>query len=940
MAHFLAVTLMALVSAGPFASGLQCHEGFNMSLNGIPLYFWNERQCYGNSKCIEQELSYSKTISGNTLNADLRYGACMSNAYASYLDCKNLFGKDSKFDPANLLSMIPEFESSITNAVQVFSQNVSASLKELLSDGEGMDSFVDGAFKFYENLGFNFSKAAPLKPSLVKLLSAAFDGQNRAVSQALYEFIMAFDKLDTANVQLSSALRSFLMMISSNYALNQQNVFLTVMMDKGPGLLRSILPDEWQLELWYDVAFKLMGDINPQNWTKSTEDMVVTIKSSYRIPAEVTQYINPILDALPDLAKGSEMNPMYVGRWSLELLKKFSEVDFASRKFSTALSTFISRLTSSPLQEEYMSTITWIPGLFYKMFPGSKAIIQEVYTKMGDGFSSFNFLNMSSTAPETKLSVMIKNVIIAVGGEATFRSTPLFNTFVVNFAKMFYNLMDVNTVDYTKYIDDFSMVIDAEFESWPRINVGKLISKLITTMGGTVPNELRPLLENMQPVLTVAMEQPLKPSKLIMAFYGITASYKTPYPSSPFPDIVERYIRTMYSLITLDYNANPMFAMQMANQLSLELQYIHIDLQFALIKTYDFTNDELYQMMVKAWPDYGLYIRVLKAMDSKDVKQLLKDIIRWISTPPPHTTEGFVIVTKPTFQRVTKSIETYLGELRQSFAPNSCRLSSCDKDLCNALGYVTVTTTPQTTSADVEITTDGIISDTTSVVTDDTTEIGMGDETTTDTDPIDATISIIATTKKLDSAYTTIRNTYTTDGTTVDNDSVDTTAEPNTDEATVAESTTDELESLDTTTLDDPTNVNIAANNDPIATTVIVTTSTSKAHYVTDSVDTTPDIVATTDEIISEEYTTVDIFTTEEPTEKSSTGGGIVSGSAASPVKTTLARSTQKETPGPSVLLTERSTAVLETTSGVLKFTYYTVLNVFSAWLAVYLLYR
>lgn len=68
MAHFIAVALTALVFAASFASGLKCHEGVNMTLNGIPLYFWNERQCQGNSKCIEQELSYTKAITGKNMN--------------------------------------------------------------------------------------------------------------------------------------------------------------------------------------------------------------------------------------------------------------------------------------------------------------------------------------------------------------------------------------------------------------------------------------------------------------------------------------------------------------------------------------------------------------------------------------------------------------------------------------------------------------------------------------------------------------------------------------------------------------------------------------------------------------------------------------------------------------------------------------------------------
>lgn len=43
---------------------LKCHEGFNMSFNGIPLYYWTERECTGNSKCMGQEFEVDVLLAG------------------------------------------------------------------------------------------------------------------------------------------------------------------------------------------------------------------------------------------------------------------------------------------------------------------------------------------------------------------------------------------------------------------------------------------------------------------------------------------------------------------------------------------------------------------------------------------------------------------------------------------------------------------------------------------------------------------------------------------------------------------------------------------------------------------------------------------------------------------------------------------------------------
>lgn len=716
MGRALLVGALVVIFTLSITHGLKCHEGFNMTLNGIPMYFWSERTCTGNSKCIGQEMAIDTALTGKVLRTAVRYGACMSSSYADYLDCDKLFGKDSDFDPAKLLDLIPGIETSINKAVQDFTQNTAASLKQLLSSGNGIESFVDGIFKFYENLGFNLTKAVPLKPSLVKLLTALIDGDT--ISTAFGEFMNEFAQLDTQNPGFAAALRSFLTNIGVDLSqLDTQSPFITTLIEKLPGLVRSIFPSGWQPGLWYDVFFKLLGNINPADWTKSTEDMVATIKSSYEIPDDITQYVNPILDAFPDLARGLQIDPAYTGNWSLELLKTFSEEDSSTQAFSTAFIVFLEKMNMSPLQYEFKATIQWMPGLFYKFFPGDKTVIQRVYMKMADGFNSFNFSHMGSTAPETKLSMMIKNLVTIFTGPQPFNTSApagaVTNALVVNFAKMFYDLMNVE-VDYTNYIDTFATVIDDEMKKWPGINVGSMIGKLITQLGGGIPAELEPMLGPMQNILTAIMEVPFNGTKLVNAFYSVTASYKSDYPDSPFPDLVDRYIDLMFQLLAIDYSVDTGAAVAKANQLSFQLQYWNIDMQFAIIKAYNFSADELYQMLVKAFPDYDLYIRAMKAMNPEDVKQLMKDLIAYFSTTSPQspfTTQGLVGAMKPAFQKITKSINTLMSEIRRSFAPNLCKFTSCMEDLCNgqqkissALEYTktlpTVSTTTVSTTSD------------------------------------------------------------------------------------------------------------------------------------------------------------------------------------------------------------------------------------------------
>lgn len=64
MCRVLFVAAVVLLCAFSVSQGLKCHEGFNMTFNGVPLYFWKERTCNGDSKCIGQEMAIDTAVTG------------------------------------------------------------------------------------------------------------------------------------------------------------------------------------------------------------------------------------------------------------------------------------------------------------------------------------------------------------------------------------------------------------------------------------------------------------------------------------------------------------------------------------------------------------------------------------------------------------------------------------------------------------------------------------------------------------------------------------------------------------------------------------------------------------------------------------------------------------------------------------------------------------
>ncbi|XP_039266745.2 uncharacterized protein LOC120342120 [Styela clava] len=728
------ISAILLVVSLATVEGLKCNEGFNVSLGGIPFYHWTERTCGANSKCFGQQLGAK--LAGIMVKA--RYGACISTSYADLLDCNKLFGPDSTLDPAALLDLIPDIQTTIEAAIQDFVKDSTGQLQELFSNGKNVDEFISGIVTFYENMGFNMEKFKPLQPSIGKMFLAAFNMSDpQAMGVAVGEFFTALGNLDTENTEFTADIYKFIGNFLNQTMIDSQikaNPMFKSLIEKVPGLFQSMLPTNWNSTLWYDIVFKLLGDIDITNPKQSATDAIATIRAHYTIPDEVKLVLDPLFNAIPDLVdKLAQGNVNYAGTWSLELLKQYSETNAATEAFATALITFVEKIANvTTLETEYKTMIQWVPGLFYKFFPAEKSKIEDVYNKMAAGFNSFNFTDLSDTAATTKLSDFILSMIKKI---TTKDAGVMEKALVVNFSKMFYNLLS----DYTTELDKFFQVFIDGFVNFPTINAGEIIGKLITEMGGTVPAEVAPLLEHLQGVITAATQPTFDVNALISSFDAIVNAYKTAFPSSPMPDLIKQYYMLIknnivwsnyyYAEINKIYSSPWPYNQTAINDLSAEntlkmneylmgLIYWQIDFQFAMFKLTNPASDQINQAIIAAFPQYGTYIRLMEALDPVDIKQLIKDFVGWLATAGTTslTSQGFVAATKPTFQKITAKMVNVTKELRHMFSPDTCKFGSCEADLCNDHKYiedqnevtkVTTTTTPATTPTTTETTTSG-----------------------------------------------------------------------------------------------------------------------------------------------------------------------------------------------------------------------------------------
>lgn len=150
-------------------ASLDCHQGFSVTILGVPFFHHSRNECTGDSVCFAQEVVTRFPHPGIEVKA--QYGGCVTKGYSQALSCKKLFGEDSDLDPATVFNMLPGLDPIIDSVESEFKHNITEAYRSLFSNGEGTESFINGCFKLMKNLGINTEKAIPLKEHLVNLIN-------------------------------------------------------------------------------------------------------------------------------------------------------------------------------------------------------------------------------------------------------------------------------------------------------------------------------------------------------------------------------------------------------------------------------------------------------------------------------------------------------------------------------------------------------------------------------------------------------------------------------------------------------------------------------------------------------------------------------------------------------------------------------------------------
>nr|XP_039262031.1 uncharacterized protein LOC120338161 [Styela clava] len=677
--------LLVILHATSYATtnALVCNEGFNVSLGGIPLYHWSERNCTSFSKCFGQVLITRISALGNV---ELRYGACITSSYANLLNCEDMFGPESTVDPSQLLNLVPDIEKRLNDLYLDFVYGRMNEITKLLSRGENIDEFVSGFVKFMEHIGFNMIKFKPLQSSLSKLITTLFNASDWVTTNStVYEFFIELGDLDTDNARFSRHIFKFMenFFPKEYYISIKTDIIVKNSVEKVPGLLESMFPINSNLSLWYYVIFDVLGNINTTQPKKSVADSISIIRSAYNIPEEVSKVIDPVLNALPDLFHQlSYPNSTSLITWYLDLLEAYTQRNNATEALGVALTHFISKAAHWTIPYEFKTTLEWMPGFFYKYVPSDKLLLEKTYRKIENGLKSFNFSNLDDTAKPTKLSNFVLSFARVIGNG--FFNTSRERAYVINLSAMFYDLFS----NYTTQLDDFFQILTDGFQHFPNFDAGKIISNLTIAMGGQIPQEVQPFLDNLQFVMNKTFfEKFINATYMVKSYSTFIVAYKKYFSGSEFPAIFQQLID---SLVNMFLPTHAWTFREHQKILTLRSLYLIIDVDFAMFRIYNISTS-ISKTPFPSSQDHGLYMRLMSVMDPNDVKQLAKEIVEWSfnfsSTSPSHT--SFADATRSSISVITsKFTKTIIRDLRSIFSPDICKFGFCNSDLCNTHTYI------------------------------------------------------------------------------------------------------------------------------------------------------------------------------------------------------------------------------------------------------------
>ncbi|XP_039267569.2 uncharacterized protein LOC120342692 isoform X1 [Styela clava] len=730
--HYFVTSVALLVVSIASANSLTCNEGFNGKIGGVPFYHWTDRKCSGKSDCFMQELSLK--LFETDIEVTAKYGGCISSRYAPLMTCENLFGADSTFDPARLLNMMPELEQKFKDFLEDMRLNTTHQFQILFSNGNGSEEFIEGLVTFTEHLGFKMEKVKPLIKPMAECWNWLFASPSPSLDYQDFisrrinltdNLLEALGNLESKNTDIAEYILSFIGNWADEKSINEiRDSKYLPLLENLPELVKMALPNSFKASSWFDSMFELLGDIRISEPKTSAFNTIKTMKSMVEIPKEYNKYLDPILNTAPELVQHmADGDYMYAGTWSAELVKSESKTNSVTKKLSTSIFKFISSISQEQVPADINVLITWLPGVFYNFFPEDSTGIDRVYNALSDGFDATDVTNPTNTLPTTKMSDFLvkfteKFIEYPPGQqEQSEAARQIKDLLVINFSKTFYNIMT------SKYTDKLNIIFDTLAEglkNYPDFDTGKIVENLITNLGWTVPTELKPLLNTAQGLVKAMMNGSYEAMR--EAAENVIQEYEEAYPKSEFPDLVRRYIDYYHTVFVEaekirqesrdSYDECPYtdpdwlecfnkiddenrkkdkeFALKlykMSNDLS-------VDTSFAIFRLMDYDDDVITSVAIKTFPQYATYIRLMRVLDSSDIKDLLNDFTTWfVESTYGHnytllTLTEFTAAINATVFKITSKLGDVTKELRNMFAPDSCKYEHCSFDGCNADGFL------------------------------------------------------------------------------------------------------------------------------------------------------------------------------------------------------------------------------------------------------------
>nr|XP_039266769.1 uncharacterized protein LOC120342139 [Styela clava] len=357
MRLLLAVSAIVLVIANNHpVEGLSCRSGFNTSVYGIPITFWDEsNQCSSASQqsCFLGEISYKISLIEDELA--LTYGSCISSAYESLLSCDELFGTNG-LNVDRILLMLPDLQNQLNVVIDDFSERAAKEVMKFLQNEHGEFDNVKLTQSIFH--GLNVTVPDNVKPVLEKidslLLTAVVNVSQ--VEKASDKLLTSFSNLSTPDAAASKLIYDLFrrngVPVPDNYRPMIENL---------PGFIIQFFKDDPNYQNINATLYTVLANIDVTNPIASVQSVPQLLNSL--VPSAYR--LSPLFDSLSQLIDElAKENYDYLNTWGINVMKEYSRVTPATEALSNSTFDLLKRFGVN-LTDDMITLIKYQPGYFY-----------------------------------------------------------------------------------------------------------------------------------------------------------------------------------------------------------------------------------------------------------------------------------------------------------------------------------------------------------------------------------------------------------------------------------------------------------------------------------------------------------------------------------------------------------------------------------------------